>query len=543
MTEFDADIVIAGGGHNGLVAGAYLAKSGLEVIVLEGRSVLGGGATTEELTLPGFLHDPYSTGHFGMLANPIFASDEIPLAKYGLSYIAPDPVVAMPTRTGSISIWRDENRTAAEFAKYSEADAAAWRVLCNDWDRLAPIVRNTIGRPPGPPGKSATGWLARLRAFLGLSGQVLAQMSPVQAARMQAVASSSALDVIESRFESPEVRMVMAWLVAITCQPVDAPGTGPLAIALPTPLARGGWVNAVGGAVSLPNALAGYVADCGGQIFTEARVERFVVDNGRVVGAATEDGRVFRGRKGVISSLHFTQLPALVPDFALPKDYLEGIDRWEAGPGLFVVHLAVERNLFVRSGQTFVPSVLTGSISPSGLRRQLADLKAKKASFHEDIWLLAACSTIVDPTRAPDGKGVVKMMTMAPYSLDDDPANWEDRKEEYADFLVELYSRTVVGFKPGSELARAIATPVDIARANPNFFGGSPQGGHAMPSQAGLNRPVAGWAAYRTPVPGLFQTGLSTHPGGAVNGWAGRNAARVVLADIGMDADKFVPPV
>lgn len=513
-----ADVVVAGAGHNGLVAAAYLAKSGLKVTVIEARPVIGGGATTEELTLPGFRHDPFATGHFGMLANPAFSRDELPLARYGLAYVAPDPVVALPTAEGFIALWHDESRTAAEFAKYSADDAAAWRALCRDWDAAAFGLLRTVGNAP-------------------------AAATPLPPA-LQALAASSALDVIESRFRSPEARMLLTWLVAITCQPVDRPGTGPLALSLPVPLSRAGWVNAIGGAVALPEALAAYVRDSGGEVVTGAPAVAVVLEDGVARGIRVADGRSFRATRAVLSSLHFTQLPWLVPDLALPRPFLDGIARWETGPGLFVVHLAVEGNPAVRSsGARGLPSVLTGSISPAGLRRQLADIGAGRASHHDDIWLLAACSTAVDPTRAPPGKGVVKLMTMAPYALDGDPANWAAAKESYADFLTELYARAVTGYRPGSELARSVASPVDLERANPSFVGGSPQGGHALPSQAGLNRPVAGWAAYESPVPGLFQTGLSTHPGGAVNGWAGRNAARAILAHLGMDADRLIPPV
>lgn len=539
----EADIVIAGGGHNALVAGAYLAKAGLEVAVLEAAPSLGGGATTLELTLPGFLHDPYSTGHFGLMGNPIFSRDEIPLARYGLTYVAPDPVVTLPTGTGSISIWHDESRTAAEFAKYSREDAAAWRQLNRDWDLLAPVFRSVVGNPPAGASEGAMTPLARLKAFAGLGMQVLAKMSPTAALRMKAVSDASALAVIEERFKSPEVRRLLTWMVAITCQPVDQPGTGPLALVLPAGMSRTGWVNAVGGAIALPNALSAFIKDHGGQVETNAEVVEFPARDGRILGAVTADGRRFMARKAVLSSLHFTRLPALAPWATFPTDYLQRIEQWETGPGLFVVHLAVNGNPRVRTGSGSLPSVLTGSISPEGVRLQLDEVARNVVSFHDDIWLLAACSSIVDPTRAPEGKGVVKLMTMAPYAPGGDTGKWAELARPFADHLIKLYSRCVTGYVPGEELGRAVMTPVDIAKANPNFLGGSPQGGHALPSQAGVLRPVAGWARYRTPVQGLYQTGLSAHPGGAVNGWSGRNAARAMLQDLGLDADKHIPPV
>ena len=539
-----ADVVIAGAGHNGLIAAAYLAKAGLKVVVLEGRRVIGGGATTEELTLPGFRHDPFSTGHFGIIGNPVFTRNELPLAKYGLTYVAPDPVLMLPLAgNSSITLWRDEVRTAAEFARFSDADAAAWRELCADWRALKPTFFSTVGNAPAGGGSAVPAPYARLRAFLRLAAKALTTMSPARAARMNATAAMSAIDVIEQRFESPQARQLLCWLAAITAQPIDRPGTGVLAIVIPALFVEIGWVNAIGGSISLPKALAAYVADKGGSVLLDAPVSEFLIEDGRASGVRTADGRVFMAKRAVVSSLHFTQIPKLVPEFPLPQAFRDGIARWEGGPSMFVVHLAVNGNPRASSSIGPLPAVLIGSITPAGLRAQLADIAAGRATTRDDLWLLAACSTIADPTRAPAGKGTVKIMTSAPFALDGAPANWAARKAEYADFLVGLYARLVEGYRPGEELARHIMTPADIQATNSNFFGGSPQGGHAMPYQAGLNRPVIGWSSYRTPVPGLFQTGLSTHPGGAVNGWAGRNAAHAVLADLGLDPDRHVPSV
>lgn len=533
-TSIASDVVVAGGGHNGLVAAAYLALAGLEVAVLEARDVVGGGAVTEELTLPGFRHDTFSTGHMGLLGNPLIAQRELPLHRYGLRYLAPDPVVTLPLAGDdrSIVLWRDAARTGAEFARFSSRDGDAWLDLMDDWRIMAPAMREVLGRAPTTGSATLRQWAGQ--AFRGVFAAL--QGRTANAMRLRSMLGRSALEEICARFESEAVRDLMVWLVTITGQPFDQPATGALAVVLPALLAENGWAHPVGGAGEFPRALADLVRDHGGRIFTGDAVDRYLVEGGRAVGCRTRKGREYRAARAVLTSLHFTQLPHLAPDVVLPSAYQQGIDRWRGGASLFVVHLAVKRNPLVRAGPHRLGSVLCGSVGMDGLRRQLAELECGRASWSQDLWLLAACSTFIDPGRAPDGKGTVKMMTLAPYALDGDPANWASIRERYADHLVSLYRRLVADLPESDVLARTVMTPADIPAINSNFFGGNSQGGHSLPGQALASRPVPGWADYTTPIPGLYQTGCCTHPGGAVTGWPGRNAARRVLRDLGLDA-------
>ena len=143
MSEYD--VVIAGAGHNSLVTAAYLVKAGFSVLLLEARSVVGGDTATEELTLPGFLHDSCSTAHTLLQSSPTIRDNELGLGDYGLEYISPDPVVHVPFPDGtSITQWRDLDRTCAEFARYSAADARSFRTMMEEYERVAPIFK--IGR-------------------------------------------------------------------------------------------------------------------------------------------------------------------------------------------------------------------------------------------------------------------------------------------------------------------------------------------------------------------------------------------------------------
>src|SRR3979409_2518100 len=146
------DIVFAGAGHNNLVAAAYAARAGFRVLVLEGAATIGGDTSCEELTLPGFVHDPCATAHNLIQSNPLMRDNELELDRRGLKYLYPDPVFTMPFRDGaSITMWRDLERTCEELARFSQPDAKAYRELLADWELMAPVVNRERASAPRPP--------------------------------------------------------------------------------------------------------------------------------------------------------------------------------------------------------------------------------------------------------------------------------------------------------------------------------------------------------------------------------------------------------
>jgi phytoene dehydrogenase-like protein len=518
MAGHASDIIVIGAGHNALAAAAYLARAGLSVIVLEKRDRIGGGTQTEELTLPGFLHDTFSTGHPFLTSNPLFSADELGIMRNGLSYVGNDPVLVVPFPDGeSLTLWCDPERTAAEFARYSARDGAAWLDFLDEWK--------------GMRGEH----FARLT---NAPRDIEAHIGSAHEARYLALRDLSGVGLVCDMFESDHVRGAMLWFGMVMVQPIDRPGTGIMPLAVPAEWGRG-WINPVGGSVRLAAALADIVRQRGGTIVTGAEVERIIVENGRAAGVLARDGAVYRARRAIVSSMHFTTLPEKLPG-ALPAPFVERASTWRAGPSLLVIHLAVEANIRARSVSGPLGAVLVGRSTVDGVKRNLADIAAGRLTT-DTPWLFSACSTWIDPTRAPDGKGVVKVIGMVPYALDGDPANWEAAKEIHADLLLQEYARLVVDYEPGDELARSVFSPLDIERTNPGFFRGGPQGGELLPDQMGANRPVRGWADYRLPVPGLYQTGSSTHPGGTVSGWPGRHAARAVLEDLQIDWRAVMP--
>jgi phytoene dehydrogenase-like protein len=513
-----SDVIVIGAGHNSLATAAYLARAGLSVTVLEKRDRIGGGTQTEELTLPGFLHDTFSTGHPFLTSNPLFSADELGIMRNGLSYVGNDPVLVVPFPDGeSITLWCDPARTAAEFSRYSARDGAAWLAFLEEWQGMR---REHFARLTNAP------------------RDIAAHTGSTHEARYIALRDRSGVDVVCDMFESDHVRGAMLWFGMVMVQPIDRPGSGIMPLAVPAEWVRG-WINPVGGSVRLAAALADVVRKSGGKIVLGAEVEKFIVENGRAAGVRTRDGAVHRARRAIVSAMHFTTLPEKLPG-GLPAFFVERTENWRAGPSLLVVHLAVEENIRARSQSGPIGAVLVGQSTVECVKRNLADIAAGRLTA-DTPWMFTACSTWIDPTRAPEGKGVVKVIGMVPYALEGDPANWDAAKEVHADLLLEEYAKLVVDYEPGDELARRVFSPLDIERTNPGFFRGGPQGGDFLPDQMGANRPAKGWADYRLPVPGLYQTGSSTHPGGTVSAWPGRHAARAVLEDLQMDWRTVMP--
>lgn len=509
--EPTADVVVIGAGHNSLVAAAYCAQAGLRVTVVEERDRPGGGNTTEELTVAGFRHDPAATGHMALQFNPLLADDELGLVRDGLRHVAPDPVLVLRTGPGELlTMHRGGERTAAEIARYSPSDAEAFRGLLADWDDIAEVHLQRMADAPGA-----------------------VDADPAAAARWAELAAPSAWEHIERRFTDRRTRTLLAWLAGLTTQPISRPGTGMLAVSLPGILSQISWPNAVGGASALTDALVAVIERNAGTVHCGQRVDRVLVEGDRAAGIVTTDGTTHHARRAVISGAHAVHTAAMVGAERLPPEF-ESLLRWRAGASMFVVHLALPATPRFRGQDGPVEAVIGATGSPEGITGQADDVEAGRLSG-PDRWMLSACSSLVDPSRAPAGRATLKLLTAAPYALDGDPANWAAAAPGYADELVAAYAAGVEGFEPGQELGRAVHTPVDLEARNRHNIRGGHQGGEMTPDQMGTARPVRGWSSYRMPLGGLYQTGSSTHPGGPVTGFPGRNAARAVLDDLGID--------
>jgi len=503
----EVDVVVLGAGHNGLVCAAYLAAAGLEVLVLEARELPGGNTVTEELTLPGFAHDSCSSAHVLIQSNPLLADDELGLlSTYGLRYVFTDPAVVLPQPDGDALVMpRDLAGTVDEIARWSAPDATAFAAMVGEWgDGLASVHgRWSSGLPLGDDDA---------------------------ARRYEALRQRSVWDVVHERFTHPVVRSFVLWLSLATIQDPRRPGTGVLASSITSGRLTFGWATPVGGSGALPGALVRAIEAHGGSVAVSSPVGRIEVSGGRARAVEATDGRRVRARRAIVSSTHLAQLGGLLAGTDIPSDLAAARDTWRPGLSVFAVHAALRADLTYAARGGPIQAAAAGLGSTAGVADQL-DSFARGEPDARDPWLLVVNQSVVDDSRAPQGAGTFKILTIAPYERADG-RSWADTKDAFAEQLVDRVRARAGGLGDGDILAMRAESPVDVAAHNPHNLGGSCHGGEFVTADGAV---LPGWLSYRTSVDGLFVTGATSHPGGSVSGRPGRNTARAVLADLGID--------
>lgn len=518
------DIVVAGAGHNSLITAAYAARGGFDVGVVEAAEDIGGDTSNAELTAPGFSHDTCSTAHNLIQASPTIKNDELELfSEYGLEYIHPDPVVTIPFSDGtSITMWRDRERTAEEFAKFSEADAEAYLQLLDDYAEVAPYYTDARYSPPSE----------------GSIADAIAQAPDGDAWVRRSL--ESPLDIIERRFEHPKTRTFMSWMAFMTIKPIDRPGGGLRAFSLTYGRQKNSWVLPKGGSIQLPRALERCLEDHGASVYTNQPVTEILVDDGEASGVKTADGTEYHAREAVVSTIHVTDLVEMIPDANLPQAFVDGVKDWKPGLSMFAAHYAAEEPPRYETEEGPIESVAMGTAE--SVENLLDATHAfEKGELHlDEPFILSLCPSVADDTRAPDGKHTYKLVGVFPYHHRDGADTWDERKADVADRLLEYIREFAPNFTEDVVLDSYVESPVDLERRNPHNYRGSCHGGDYTPDQYEKHRPAAGFADYRGPLDGLYLTGACTHPGGSVSGAPGRNCASVLLEDLGCEFEAAI---
>jgi phytoene dehydrogenase-like protein len=511
------DVVVVGAGHNSLITACYLAKAGFKCLVLEGRPKIGGGTKTAQLTLSGFHHDVCSSIHGFIQTNPLMRNNELKLEEYGLEYIYPDPVYHIAFPDGSyITKWRDLDRTCQEIAKYSKKDAETWHRMAIESEPIRNIV-DEVGFTPIGFGKSL--------------GERLAEHP--QGKLWQRRMAMSKLEILRQNFE--DERTMVAVMPPFP-KLISAPTTGFAGY----PLKQDDVPQPKGGSGMIATALSRFLEGHGGEVLVNKPVERLIVENGRCTGVECADGSSYHAEKAVLSTVHIKQLVHMAPRDLWPVDFIEGVKTFNTGAGSFNSHFATtEPLIFPVKGGTIVPVHISNI--PSCKRALRFESELALGEFHvEEPVLHIVQTSVADPTRAPAGMHTIRVLCeQAVYDLPDGgPGRWEEIKAEVQQAHLKAVQKIAPNLTDDKILARMSMSPVDIEQMNPAMWHGSCHGGTDGPAQAGAMRPVPGWAQHRMPIPGLYQTGGTTHPGGGVSGGPGRNAAVVMLKDFGTSMEE-----
>ena len=518
------DIVIAGGGHNGLLAGAYLAKAGLSVCVLEKQPWVGGGAVTRELTIPGFKHDECSVGHMLVQPNPLIANDELKLiSKYGLKYIYPDTATSVLFPDDShIAFYSDLDKTCECIAKFSERDAEAYRKFSAFVDQAYDFLTMGMFNPPGSFGATA--------AILDESdfGREILRALTI-----------SQMDVCDDWFESEVMRIACSRVTSEGMISPQTKGTGIVMFWYFAVVHKYGLCVPEGGSGQISESLRRCLEDLGGEVRTSTGIESFKISGGECTGVVLEGGEEIFAKKAVVSSLNIRQLPGLMGSGDLPEDYVSKINRTELSEYYpFHIEMALNEAPKFKADMDEVASSFV-ELCPKNRYEYLKTFDDLKLGIPTAKIPLLIVPTIFDKTRAPEGKHCLYDYNYAPYDLKDGgPGKWDDIKEKFIqDSLAAIRAQTT---NMGEENVLGVwaRSPLDLERHNPSYPRGDFMHIGTFLHQAMGNRPFPTWN-YNTPIKKLYICGASTHPGPGVNG-ASRAAMPVIMEDLGIDFEEVI---
>jgi len=519
----DYDGIILGTGHNALVLHGYLARSGLRVLSLDRAAVAGGGlATVENPRLPGFRHNIHSFFHRAITIMPWYR--DLELRRHGAVYIEPELNVAVILPDGrSLEWWLDFDKTVDSFAEFSKRDAATLRRWVEEFRPIVEqIILPEVQSPPLPP--------QRRRELLERSAL---------GRRFLEVSVRTPLDFVREEFENDFVRAGMLFFNGMREIDLRAPGFGHSMAAI---LAlRHKAQMCLGGSARLAEAMVEDIREHGGEIRTGVGLKAILTRNGRAIGVELDNGERILAKAFVASGLNPQQtfLDLLDAD-AVPQPVRDGAAgyRFNQLAPLFALNLALREPPRYTAAERR-PELNKAFLVILGLERM--DQFHEIVAAHERgeipppvMW--GTCPTMFDPSQAPPGRHTAFMWEKLPYALHGDAKNWDAEQEAHGRAMLALWARFAPNLaESGTVLDSFTRSPLDTERSLPNMRGGDLLIGSLSDGQVGYNRPFPGAGQYRTPVPGLYLCGGSTHPGGNITGLCGYNAAAVLAADLSLN--------
>lgn len=522
------DVIIIGAGHNGLVCGAYLAKAGLKVCALERREVMGGAAVTEEVW-PGY---HVSVASFVMsLMQPKVILD-LELLKFGLEILDTPPLFHPFPDGRYIVFWDDIAKTCEEIAKISRSDASAYAEYKRHLARLAPILRRLLWEiPPDPVSgrlRDVRDTLRFLWRFRDIGGRFY---------EIYDLLTMSAYDYLKRWFATDEILAAIGAYTAASANNISIKSPGSAYVLVRGMLREndtpaGSWGFARGGMGAISRAIAKSGARFGLQVRTCAEVSRVLVDGGHARGVALASGAEMRARVIVSNADAKTTFLKLVNPRDLPAGFVNQVRNFRTTSTAFKINIAAEQAPHFRTfpeGSAGLNSPCLVRIAPSVDYLERAYDDAKYGGFSRRPYMDIVVPTMQDATLAPPGKHIISILGgHAAYQLAG--RSWDEARNDLFATVVDTISEHAPGFG-NSIISKQILTPIDLE----SIF--ALPGGHVHHGDLGVDqiffkRPAPHYANYRSPIPGLYQCGASTHPGGGVTGVPGHNAARVILRDL-----------
>lgn len=549
----DFDVVVIGGGHNGLTCAAYLARAGHTTAVVERRPIVGGCATTEPLIpeQPEFLFQGGGTELLGFADQPVYR--DLELARHGLELIASDPLYVMPFPNGKhIFVHRSPERTAESIAAVSPEDGDAYVRYYELWggldDLIGPFATEIPpipGRRPTPagarrPSQALRRRLERLPARLGRGAASLATagraMRSPDVAEMARVALMPARQYLEECFSSAEMRSLMAFFAMQTKTSLDEPGSAFGMVELPWSHA-GGVTRARGGMSAVCDAIVRALEEGGGTVLRDTHVDQVIVRGGRAVAVRTADGEEIGARRAVVSAISpvrtFTRLvdPEQLDPAFLRRVRAVQIDNTGVIKCFYALDQAPVFSESGDDGSNYGFRTAAGMLCPTieHADTMWRDIRARRLPTRIG-WSWCTHTSSLDPTLAPAGKHTLGLHVWVPVELGDG-SRWDARaKETMAMRLLDEYARCAPNVKEAL-IAWTARSPLDYEELmdNPN---GNMFHVDYVPHQAFGFRPLPELSDYRTPIEGLYLSGAGMHPGPAVTGLPGHNTAQVVLCDL-----------
>ena len=530
-TAHSHDAIVIGAGHNGLVTANYLVKAGLRVLVLERRHVIGGAAVTEEIA-PGFRASTFS--YLMSLLHPRIIRD-FEMTRHGLKVLPCSDMVSPVADDDYITFSGDIAKTQDSFARFSRHDAETYAEFDRYLHEAAQIFRHLLWETPIDPARRD--WKTfRDAASLAWRYRKVGR----KLYRVVDLLTMSAYDFLHEWFEDERVMAVLAYYASIgTFAGPRTPGSAYVIMhhLMGEHQGAGGWGFVRGGMGAISTALAAYGTSLGVEVATDAKVTEIRIADGRAVEVVTSSGRSYRARVIACNASAKHLYLDLVGEQHLPSEVVREIRSFRTFSTAFKMNIACERPPQYRIldrvkrdgaiGDFSYPTYLHIAPDIDYLERAYED--AKHGWYSRQPFLTPVVPTIVDDTLAPPGKHIVNLFGgHAPHSLKN--GTWAAERDNFKQTVLSTVERYAPDFSSDIIEAQLLLAP-DIERIL-NLPHGHIFHGELSPDQLFFQRPVSGYADYRTPIRGLYVCGSSMHPGGGVSGIPGHNAAREILKDM-----------